>query len=53
MFLHRARRCSLGTVVTSDIDADAVYAFKSGSYTPHATLTNGVGEPISLLIAKP
>jgi DNA-binding beta-propeller fold protein YncE len=43
----------LGTVVTSDITADAVYAFKSGSYTPYATLTNGVGEPISLLIAKP
>jgi hypothetical protein len=43
----------LGTVVTSDITADAVYAFKSGSYTPYATLTNGVGNPTSLLIAKP
>jgi DNA-binding beta-propeller fold protein YncE len=42
-----------GTVVTSDITADAVYAFKSGSYTPYATLTNGVGEPIALLLAKP
>jgi DNA-binding beta-propeller fold protein YncE len=42
-----------GTVVTSDTTAGAVYAFKSGSYTPYATLTNGVGNPISLLIAKP
>lgn len=42
-----------GTVVTSDITADAVYAFKSGSYTPYATLTNGVGEPIAVLLAKP
>lgn len=42
-----------GTVVTSDITADAVYAFKSGSYTPYATLTNGVGTPIAVLLAKP
>ena len=42
-----------GTVVTSDITADAVYAFKSGSYTPYATLTNGVGEPNTVLLAKP
>lgn len=42
-----------GTVVTSDADADTVYAFKSGTYTPYATLTNGVGDPLSLLIAKP
>lgn len=42
-----------GTVVTSDTDAGAVYAFKPGSYTPYATLTNGVGSPLSLLIAKP
>jgi sugar lactone lactonase YvrE len=42
-----------GTVVTSDTSADAVYAFKSASYTPYATLTNGVGDPISVLIAKP
>ena len=40
-----------GTVVTSD--SGAVYAFKSGSYTPYATLTNGVGDVLSLLIAKP
>jgi hypothetical protein len=39
--------------VTSDITADAVYAFKSGSYTPYATLTNGVGEPNTVLLAKP
>lgn len=42
-----------GTVVTSDTSAAAVYVFKSGSYTPYATLTNGVGSPISLLIVKP
>jgi hypothetical protein len=42
-----------GTVVTSDITSNAVYAFKAGQYAPYATLTNGVGEPISLLIAKP
>lgn len=42
-----------GTVVTSDITAGGVYAFKSGSYTPYATLTNGVGEPIAVLLAKP
>jgi sugar lactone lactonase YvrE len=42
-----------GTVVTSDTDANAVYAFESGSYTPYATLTNGVGKPLSILIAKP
>ena len=42
-----------GTVVTSDITADAVYAYKAGQYTPYATLKNGVGEPLSVLIAKP
>jgi DNA-binding beta-propeller fold protein YncE len=42
-----------GTVVTTDIDADAIYAFQPGSYTPYATVTNGVGEPIAVLIAKP
>ena len=41
----------IGTVVTSD--SDAVYAFKSGSFTPYATLTNGVGNVLSLLIARP
>ncbi len=41
-----------GTVVTSDIDTKGVYAFKSGKYTPFATLTNGVAYPISLLISR-
>lgn len=42
-----------GTVITSDIETDELYAYKSGQYTPYATLTNGVERPISLLIAKP
>lgn len=41
-----------GTVVTSDGNTKVVYAFKSGQYTPYATLTNGVAYPISLLITK-
>jgi serine/threonine-protein kinase len=41
-----------GTVVTSDADTNAVYAFKSGQYTPYATLTDGDPDPDSLLITK-
>jgi|HubBroStandDraft_6_1064221.scaffolds.fasta_scaffold87901_2 hypothetical protein len=42
-----------GEVVESDIDSHAVYAFKPGSYTPYATLTNGIEQPTGLLITKP
>jgi hypothetical protein len=42
-----------GEVVESDIDTHAVYAFKPGSYTPYATLTNGIELPTGVLIAKP
>ncbi|HEY1868419.1 MAG TPA: hypothetical protein VGG70_08965, partial [Candidatus Cybelea sp.] len=40
-------------VVESDITTDAVYAFMPGSYTPYATLSNGISLPTGLLIAKP
>lgn len=42
-----------GEVVESDVDTGAVYAFKPGSYTPYATLTNGVELPTGLLITRP
>jgi hypothetical protein len=42
-----------GTVVLADTSTDSIYAFKSGKYTPYATLTNGVGFPLSVLLAKP
>ncbi len=42
-----------GEVVESDIDTHLVYAFKPGSYTPYATLSNGVELPTGLLITKP
>jgi len=42
-----------GEVVESDIDTDAVYAFADGSYTPYATLTNGIELPTGLLVIKP
>jgi hypothetical protein len=42
-----------GEVVESDIDTHTVYAFAPGSYTPYATLTNGVELPTGLLITKP
>jgi hypothetical protein len=42
-----------GEVVVSDINAHAVYAFKSGSYTPYATLTNGIQQPTGLFVTKP
>jgi DNA-binding beta-propeller fold protein YncE len=40
-------------VVESDVSSDAVYAYAPGSYTPYATLTNGVELPTGLLIVKP
>ncbi|HEX3368570.1 MAG TPA: hypothetical protein VHS56_03260, partial [Candidatus Cybelea sp.] len=43
----------LDTVVTSDLDTHAVYAYKPGKYTPYATLSNGIQSPGSLLIEKP
>jgi len=42
-----------GEVVESDATADAVYAYAPGSYTPYATLTNGVELPTGLLIVEP
>ncbi len=42
-----------GEVVESDVSADAVYAYAPGSYTPYATLTNGVELPTGLLVVKP
>jgi hypothetical protein len=42
----------VGTVVESDIDTHAVYAFKPGQYTSYATLTNDVELPTGLLITK-
>ncbi|HEV3091752.1 MAG TPA: hypothetical protein VGX91_09995 [Candidatus Cybelea sp.] len=40
-------------VVESDIDTHSVYAYAPGTYTPYATLTNGVSTPTGLLITKP
>jgi sugar lactone lactonase YvrE len=42
-----------GEVVESDASADAGYAYAPGSYTPYATLTNGVELPTGLLVVKP
>ena len=42
-----------GEVVESDISTHDVYAFKPGQYTPYATLSNGISQPIALLDAKP
>lgn len=42
-----------GEVVESDLGTLAVYAYKPGSYTPYATLTNGIDLPTGLLISKP
>jgi len=42
-----------GEVVESDIDTHDVYAFANGSYTPYATLSNGVELPTGLLVIKP
>jgi serine/threonine protein kinase, bacterial len=43
----------LDTVVVSDIDAKAIYAFAPGQYTSYATLTTGIDLPTGVLIAKP
>lgn len=40
-------------VAIGDISTASVYAFKAGSYTPYATLTNGVELPTGMLITKP
>lgn len=40
-------------VVESDLGTDDVYAYAPGSYTPYATLSNGIKLPTGLLIAKP
>jgi hypothetical protein len=42
-----------GEAVESDVSSDAVYAYAPGSYTPYATLTNGVELPTGLLVVKP
>lgn len=42
-----------GSVIISDIDNKAVYAYKPGVYTSYATLTNGISLPTGLLITKP
>ncbi|MBV9720145.1 MAG: hypothetical protein JOZ77_12570 [Candidatus Eremiobacteraeota bacterium] len=42
-----------GEVVESDIDTHDVYAYKPNSYTPYATLSNGIELPTGLLITKP
>jgi sugar lactone lactonase YvrE len=41
-----------GTVVVSDYDTSSFYAFAPGSYTPYATVNNGVMQPNGLLITK-
>lgn len=43
----------MGEVVESDLGTLSVYAYKPGSYTPYATLTNGIQLPTGLLITKP
>jgi DNA-binding beta-propeller fold protein YncE len=42
----------VGEAVYGDEGTDDAYAFKPGSYTPYATLTDG-GEPTGSLLAKP
>jgi hypothetical protein len=42
-----------GTAIYTDEGDNSLYAFKEGSYTPYATLTNGTGEPTGVLITKP
>jgi sugar lactone lactonase YvrE len=43
----------LDTVVVSDIETKAIYAFAPGKYTSYATLTEGIELPTGVLIAKP
>ena len=40
-------------VVESDINTHDVYAYAPGSYTPYATLSDGIQQPTGLFIAKP
>lgn len=40
-------------VVIGDISTATIYAYKAGSYTPYAMLSNGVELPTGMLIAKP
>lgn len=40
-------------VVESDLGTYEVYAYMPGSYTPYATLSNGISLPTGLLIARP
>lgn len=42
-----------GEVVASDINTHEVYAYMPGSYTPYATLSNGIQQPTGLFITKP
>jgi hypothetical protein len=42
-----------GEVVESDLGTDDVYAYKKGSFTSYATLSNGIKLPTGLLVAKP
>jgi hypothetical protein len=51
--LKNKGRTRKATVVESDINNHNVYAFAPGSYTPYATLSNGVSLPTGLLITKP
>ena len=43
----------LGEVVESDVNTDAVYAYRPNAYEPYVTLRNDVGTPTGLLITKP
>jgi hypothetical protein len=43
----------VGEVVESDIETKAVYAYAPKTYTPYATLTNGIELPTGLLVTKP
>jgi hypothetical protein len=42
-----------GTAVYGDSGANSIYAFTEGSYTPYASLNNGIDQPTGLLIGKP
>lgn len=42
-----------GTAVYGDLGSNSVYAFTEGSYTPYASLNNGIDQPTGLLIGKP
>jgi streptogramin lyase len=42
-----------GAAVEGDIASGSVDAFHAGRYAPYATLTNGVGDPVGVLITRP